>query len=484
MITGYLNKECKIRDYGLDSQWLYLYSQQAGKVPAGEGNLLPVITIFQPQRRSMMIHYRNIIIVSALLLGPLLLMARQDGKPEVGGQKSEEIRNDVKDFDAYAKEQQKVFTDLYKKRNIKGYTSLLDAWLSRYRALPDATRKQYAPALANAQYNLACTYALVGNPEQALDLLSQVIKAGYGNYAHMMQDADLVSIRQKPAFKALLEPLRATGDYLYILQRAKTYNEEDKRPLPAFTYQPASDTNLVALRKGFRLDSIAGQGNDVSKALNLLHWVHELIPHDGNHENPAVKNALSMIAVCRKEGRGLNCRGLATVLNECYLAMGFASRMVTCLPKDSLRVDPDCHVINMVYMPSLKKWIWADPTHDAYVMNEKGELLGIQEVRERLINNQPLILNPTANWNHWSTTTAAHYLYNYMAKNLYMLQCAVNSTYNYETAERGKSIRYIQLLPLDYFKQGPDMKESTGAKSGTTYQYYNTNNPASFWQQP
>lgn len=439
-----------------------------------------------------MIHYRNIIIVSALLLGPLLLMARQDGKPklEAGGQRSEvgnkqpEAGEADKDFSAYAQEQQKVFVHLYEKRDVQRYTALLDSWLRRYRALPDTVRKQYANYLVNAQYNLACTYALVGHPEQALDHLAQAVKAGWTNYAHVMQDADLVSIRQRPAFKAIVQPLRATGDYLYILQRAKTYNAKDNRPLPAFTYQPASDTNLVALRKGFNLDSIAGQGNDVSKVLNLLHWIHELIPHDGNHENPAVKNALSMIAVCRKDNRGLNCRGLATVLNECYLSMGFASRMVTCLPKDSLGKDPDCHVINIVYVPSLKKWIWTDPTHDAYVMNEKGTLLDIQEVRERLINNQPLLLNPTANWNHRSSTTKEYYLYNYMAKNLYMLQCPVNSTYNYETPERGKSIRYIQLLPLDYFKQSPAIKESTSAKSGTTYQYYNTNNPAAFWQQP
>jgi hypothetical protein len=71
--------------------------------------------------------------------------------------------------------------------------------------------------------------------------------------------------------------------------------------------------------------------------------------------NPAVKNAMSMIAVCKRDNRGLNCRGLATVLNECYLAMGFKSRFVTCLPKDSLNIDPDCHVINAVYSNTLKK---------------------------------------------------------------------------------------------------------------------------------
>ena len=415
-----------------------------------------------------MIHYRIFIIITALLWGPLLSIAQK--KP-------------ADSFNAYAIQQHKVFTSLYEKRDIKGYTSQLDTFLHRYNELPDTARKQYARYLANVQYNLSCTYALLNRTGPALDHLEQSIRAGYGNYSHIMQDADLESIRKTPRFKALVQPLRATSDYLYILQRGKEYNRKDNRALPAFTYQSATDSNLVALRKGFNLDSIAGQGNDVSKVLNVLHWVHELIPHDGNHENPAVKNALNMIAVCRKEGRGLNCRGLATVLNECYLALGFASRLVTCLPKDSLGTDPDCHVINMVYVPSLKKWIWADPTQDAYVMNEKGELLGIQEVRERLINKLPLILNPTANWNHQSSTGKEYYLYNYMAKNLYILQCPVNSTYNYETPERGKIIQYIQLNPLDYFRQEKDVTTNT-RKNGTTYQYYNTNNPASFWQIP
>lgn len=415
-----------------------------------------------------MMHGKDIIIIIGLILGPLLSIAQKD---------------EENTFSAFAQQQQKVFVGLYEKRDVKSYTSLLDTWLHRYNRLPDTARKQYARYLANAYYNLSCTYALLGNKKPALDYLDSSIQSGYYNYSHMMKDSDLESIRREPRFTALLQPLRATGDYLYILQRAKEYNLKDKRPLPAFTYQAADNPDLAALRKAFNLDSIAGQGNDVSKVLNVLHWIHELIPHDGNHENPAVKNALHMITVCRKESRGLNCRGLATVLNECYLSLGFASRLVTCLPKDSLGVDPDCHVINMVYVPSLKKWIWADPTNDAYVMNERGELLGIQEVRERIINRQPLILNPTANWNHRSSTTKEGYLYNYMAKNLYILQCPVNSAYNMENPEPGKTIRYIQLNPLGYFKQKPDVTEST-RKNGTTYQYYNTNNPAAFWQLP
>jgi len=270
--------------------------------------------------------------------------------------------------------------------------------------------------------------------------------------------------------------------YLKILKHASKYNTAEKSDIPKFTYQAASDSNLMALRTGFKLDSIAGTGNEVSKIINLLHWIHFLIPHDGNHNNPPVKNAMSMIGVCKTDHRGLNCRGLAIALNECYLSLGFKSRFVTCMPKDS--VFDDCHVINMVYARDLGKWIWIDPTNDAYVMNEKGELLGLAEVRERIISGKPLILNPDANWNRQTSTTKEDYLYNYMAKNLYRIECMVSSEYDAETRAIGKKLAYIELLPLDAYNQIPRRTENTSQKSGVTFINYKTNNPDVFWAKP
>ncbi|PZR28466.1 MAG: transglutaminase [Citrobacter freundii] len=387
-------------------------------------------------------------------------------------------------FEAYAQTQSKLFTAAYEKRDTQTYRHLLNDWNDRFSKLSAVEQKQFRSYHVNAFYNLCCTYSLMGLKDLALDYLEKTIQQGYTNYSHIQEDADLDLIRKDNRFITMIQPLRETGDYLYILKKAGAFNNNDQRPLPAFTYQPASAPELVALRQAFKLDSIAGQGNESSRVLNLLHWIHELIPHDGQHENPVVKNAMSMIAICKKDVRGLNCRGLATVLNEAYLSMGFKSRMVTCMPKDSLGVDFDCHVINMVYLPSLKKWIWADPTNDAYVMNEKGELLGIEEVRQRIIEDKPLIVNPTANWNHKESTTKDKYLYNYMAKNLYILQCPVSSAYDIETATEGKTIQYIQLNPLDYFRQKPDKKESVNKQKQTRYEFYYTNNATSFFQNP
>lgn len=270
--------------------------------------------------------------------------------------------------------------------------------------------------------------------------------------------------------------------YLEKLKMAKDYQKETEIDIPKFTYQDASDSNLVALRNGFNLDSIAGTGNEVSQILSLLHWIHDLVPHDGNHNNPIVKNAMSMINVCKTDERGLNCRGLAIVLNECYLAMGFKSRFMTCMPKDS--IFQDCHVINSVYSNDLQKWIWVDPTHDAYVMDEKGELLGLGEVREKLIKDEMVILNPDANWNNKHSTVKDYYLLEYMAKNLYRFSCVLHNQYDIETFQKGKQIEYVELIPLDGLNQTPKISKKHFKKSNVTFKTYKTNDPNIFWAKP
>jgi hypothetical protein len=374
------------------------------------------------------------------------------------------------------------FEAAYEKKDVKSYNALLSDYLSIYEKLSIDEKKQQSYLLANIYYNFTCIFSLINNKPSALTYLKKAIDAGYNDYGHVQNDSDLDNIRNEKEFVELNKKLKQSGDYLSILKRAGKYNLSDNRPIPKFSYQASDNPNLVALRKGFNLDSIAGQGTDVLKILNLLHWIHDLVPHDGMNGNPEVKNAMSMLEICKKERRGLNCRGLALVLNECYLSMGIKSRVVTCLPKDSLKIDQDCHVINSVYSESLKKWLWIDPTVDAYVMNEKGELLSIEEVRERLISDKPLILNPDANWNNQSTQTKDNYLENYMAKNLYILECHASSEYNMETSSEGKTFNYIRLLPLDYFEQMPDKSEEKGETNNTLWITYKTNNPNVFWE--
>ncbi|MFZ4861791.1 transglutaminase domain-containing protein [Sphingobacterium sp. Mn56C] len=305
-------------------------------------------------------------------------------------------------------------------------------------------------------------------------------------------DIDSISLRVDPNnpvdFNIVLNGRNAWTQVLYEpsrlaqLKHAAAYDAEDKQPIPAFTYQDKSSPELVALRETYKLDSIAGSGSEVSQFIHLMNWVHHQIRHDGHSENPTIKNTNALFQICLDENRGVNCRMLAMILNECYLAMGFKSRYITCMPKE-LKFD-DCHVINMVYSETLKKWLWMDPTNNAYVMDETGMLLSVAEVRERLINDKTLILNPDANWNRKYSLTKADYLDQYMAKNLYRIEAPVYSQYNAETWATQQEVQYVQLVPMDAINQSPKKKVQTNPNTKVSFTNFLTNNPAIFWAQP
>lgn len=387
------------------------------------------------------------------------------------------------EFNEFFIKQDSLLSATSKKNDAKIYKKLLDEVFTKYEKLPNNYKKAFSSYKSYKYkylYDLSCIYSLKKNNKKALSYLEQSIKAGYINYEHIKNDTDLDNIRNNKKFKVLVEPLKKY--HLTILKQAEKYNFEDTRELPKFTYQSQENQNLVSLRIEYNLDSIAGNGTEISKILNLMHWVHNIVRHDGSSDNPKTQNATNIISVCKLENRGVNCRMMSTVLNECYLAMEIKSRLITCMPGDE-NFD-DCHVINMVYSKDLKKWLWIDPTFEAYVMNENGEMLSIQEVRESLVLNKPLVLNPNANWNNKIKQTKESYLETYMAKNLYRMQCPIISEFNSETTEIGKSVTYIELLPLNYFKQKPDKTEVTNSQKEILSINYLTNNPNLFWEEP
>jgi len=273
-------------------------------------------------------------------------------------------------------------------------------------------------------------------------------------------------------------------DYLKILKNGGEYNKHDNRKLPSFTYQSSTDPNLVALRKKYNLDSIAGNLNEASRALNLMHWVHNTINHEVVLQGEIKDlNADAIITASKEKKTGVTCKELATVLNDCYLAMGFKSRKVYCLPKDSAENDADYHVINMVYLTSQKKWIWIDPTNDAYIMDRDGELLSIEDVRKLLVNNKPFIVNPEANLNRDESVSENEYI-TYMTKNLYELYSPLNSKYDNETRSVNKTVTYVHLVPLDYSKTNAFKSEYKKSDPSLTDVVYRTKNSSFFWQEP
>ena len=301
---------------------------------------------------------------------------------------------------------------------------------------------------ADCVYDMACLYTLTGQKKKALQELEKSVNLGYKNYNNMRWDNDLQSLRKDKKFQALLAEVKGRRP-LGVLQKSAPYAIDSVKKDNPFRYQPQESMNLRMVRDYFKLDSVAGQGDELSKIINLLHFAHDNIRHDGNNRAFAELDAIDLYNYYKTTGRGVNCRQLAISLCEMYLSMGIPARYVTCMPADPN--DYECHVINTVWSSQLQKWLYIDPTMDAWVTDENGTMLSIAEVRERLINDQPLVLCETANWNHESQQTKEYYLDEYMAKNLYYFVCKKISRFNPESVYRNNPPEGdIRLIPAGF----------------------------------
>ena len=297
-------------------------------------------------------------------------------------------------------------------------------------------------------YDLACCYAVTKEKKQALKALEQAVALGYNDYNTMLNDNDLASLRKNKTYQALLATVKEKTP-LHVLRKSAPYAKDSVKLDVKFTYMPKDDYRLSVVRDYLKLDSVAGQGDELSKIINLLHFVHDEMPHDGNHRAFAEMDAIDLYNYVKTTGEGVNCRQLAISLCEVYLSMGIPARYVTCMPADPN--DGECHVINAVWSSQLQKWLWIDPTNDAWVMDENGTMLSIAEVRERMINDQPLVLCETANWNHRQKQTKEGYLYGYMSKNLYYFVCKKYNRFNPESDYRPNPAEEdIRLIPVGF----------------------------------
>lgn len=271
-----------------------------------------------------------------------------------------------------------------------------------------------------------------------------------------------------------------TVNYVTILKKSAPYDRTQEQNYPAFTYQSPDDPHLTDLRKTYNLDAVAGNGSETDKVIRLLQWFHDQVPHDDN-KPLEILTAKNIIETYKSTKYAQGCYPLSVAMNEIFLSMGIKSRSVICF-SGKYPTPAGGHVINSVYINSLNKWIYIDPQENAYIKDEKGNFLSIPEVRERLIDGRPLILNATANYHHVPDKKEV-YLYQFMAQHLYRMICPVNSAWDSQTRETGKTLEYVELLPYGSQEPGIDGFETKKHQNYLVISYH-TNNDVLFWQKP
>lgn len=334
-----------------------------------------------------------------------------------------------------------------------------------FEAFPDFRCEYQAFVTSAILKNLLTVSALLHDKAGLLKYGQLILESSPRKLYSLLCDSIFRDFAGQPDFEALKEKSRLFGDYIYILKTSPQY-ERSGQTQQAFTY--AFDSPILKkVREELKLDSIAGNGDEISRIKRVMYWLHDAIPHDGSSSWPQCKyNALDLFRNAQENKRGYNCRFLAEMLTDCYLALGYPARFITCESKEI--GDPDCHVIVMVWSKTLNKWVWMDPSFAAYVTDENGTLLHPGEVRERLIDGRPLVLNPDANWNHKSKQTKEEYIDRYMAKNLYTIQSHLTNRPEIENEENS----YQDVITL----VGKGVTYKGGGRTTSDDQY--------FWQAP
>jgi hypothetical protein len=262
-----------------------------------------------------------------------------------------------------------------------------------------------------------------------------------------------------------------TVDYIEILSQYSLFDTIEYS-LPDFTYQSDKSIECQNLRHKYNLDSIAGIGDEFDKQIELLKWVNQSFRHNGKEPLPSKISADSLVIL--GQNNGLNCGGLAIILNSAYLSVGYKSRFITCLNNDSTFNDP--HTLTIVFSNHYRKWIMVDPTYCAYFIDEQGIPLSIEEIRYRLANGQKVILNNEFNLNSVSTSANKTNDYcSYITRNMFRFISPIHNRLDYDL----DCLEYVHLIP-QYFKLEGLHLGSMNVEGCS--KVYCINNPRQFWK--
>lgn len=215
-------------------------------------------------------------------------------------------------------------------------------------------------------------------------------------------------------------------------------NDEDPR-VPRFTYN-LEGAGLKLLRENAQLDELKGSGDPISQLKAIMLWLHETIRYDGHTKSSPNMDALSLLSYASQEGQGLNCRMMATILVESYLALGFPARIVSL--HGISPYDRDNHVVALVWPELGGKWVLMDPSLGQYYRDDEGRFLDPWELRTRLAGNRPVYSRDGG-----KERLVTPKLKKYMAKNLFYMHSPVINGFG---CERLSGQKWIVLYPKGF----------------------------------
>ena len=136
--------------------------------------------------------------------------------------------------------------------------------------------------------------------------------------------------------------------------------------------------------------------------------------------------------------RGFFCYHIAIVFTECCLAAGLTARTIHCKPFSPN--DVDTHVVSMVYINEMNKWVLFDPNNNAYFTDKNDIALSPLEARYLLGHDEIKVYGNPQKEPDWYKQ--------YMAKNLFYIKFWGNNTFGTDLVEN-QNVYFLAPLGFD-----------------------------------
>ena len=233
-----------------------------------------------------------------------------------------------------------------------------------------------------------------------------------------------------------------------------------------FEYKFDERENVLDIIEKHKLDELVKGKNDVETAIALMNWLCGLYKHGNPAGMPDIRTPQSLMEFADKNEGSLNCRCLSLILAQLIRAYGIKAFHVTCMPYEQPFYD--CHVVVCVYCESLGKYIMLDPSHNLYIKNKEGEIIGLEEFRDILINDEEMFFYE----DYFAHLGNVNSYREYMSKNLIRIQ-------RYDVCGYGKDCNwddgYVTLIPQKYMQNEADNFDDDVKERFTSSREY-------FWQ--
>ena len=253
--------------------------------------------------------------------------------------------------------------------------------------------------------------------------------------------------------------------YDFYLEKNNVGFYDDRVELLRTSGEYSADTNVFKMkiaqnevraqeiRDYFQLDTLYPENATTwEKAVAIGKFVSSNIPHANQRKWPKDVNAIGLWEYIHDVEPAFNCRLHSIFTFELLLSAGIQARYITCMSED--KDDPDCHVVNEVWLPELNKWAMVDTDMGGhYVTDRNGTPLSLKEMREQYISGKKMLMHPS-----FGKAQRDNDYYAYMAKNTYWFSCWGTLSYYQEDYKVGGVDRnsYVNLIPSGYTPYGID----------------------------